>query len=135
MNCIEVKYYLNDYADGFLVDEMRGEIKSHLECCRECKCHYVDEISVLREVISFPKGAASSRDILGEINKIIEAGKRKKTSKILSVNQLDIYTSENEKSKKVSIQKQNKNSGWFALGAVLIAIILGVLLGSFYFFQ
>jgi hypothetical protein len=135
MKCEEVKYYLNDYAEGFLIDEMRAEIKNHIEYCKECKHHYIDEISVLREVCSFPREATSSRDILREINNIIEAGKRKKTSRILSINHLDIYPGGNEKSKKLSIKKQNKNSGWFAFGAALLAIILGVVLGIFYFFQ
>ena len=135
MNCTEVKYYLNDYADGFLIDEMREEIRSHLDYCGDCKTHYIDEISVLREVTSFPKEITSSRDILGEINKIITGGKRKKASKILSVNYLDIYPGEDDFSKKFSIKKQTKSSGWLFWGTAFLVIILGIVLGIFYYFQ
>lgn len=36
MNCTEVKYYMNDYANGILLDEVRAEIHLHLNSCNSC---------------------------------------------------------------------------------------------------
>ena len=37
MKCRDVKYYLNDYLMGKLIDEMRTEISIHLKHCHSCR--------------------------------------------------------------------------------------------------
>ena len=133
MKCKEIKYYLNDYADGFLIDEMRNEIKNHLNRCRDCRTYYIDEISILREVTPLPKELSSSKDVMDEFSEILPKSSRRKSSKILSINQTDAYPSYH--TKKLVFKKEIKNSNWFALGAVLVTIILGVVLGILYFLQ
>jgi hypothetical protein len=36
MHCVDVKYYLNDYLQGILLDEVREEIHDHLNYCPSC---------------------------------------------------------------------------------------------------
>jgi len=133
MNCIETKYYLNDFVDGFLIDEMRNEIRNHLDSCRGCRTYYIEEISILKEAAPRPQKLSSSRDIMVEMSEMLPKSSKKKSPRILSVNQSDVYT--NFKSSKLIVKKKFTNSGWFAFGAALIVIILGVVLGLFYFFQ
>lgn len=133
MKCKEIKYYLNDYANGFLIDEMRNEIRNHLDNCRECRTYYIDEISILREVVPLPKELSSSGDITDEISAVFPKRKRRKSAKILSINKTDTYP--NFGSRKLIVKKRIKSSNWFTLGAVFIAIVLGVMLGILYFFQ
>ena len=49
MKCREVKYYLNDYLEGFLIDEIRSEIKLHLGKCRACSKRAEDIKTKLRK--------------------------------------------------------------------------------------
>lgn len=37
MRCDEVKYYIKDFAQGYLIDEMRKQIGDHLESCASCR--------------------------------------------------------------------------------------------------
>lgn len=46
MNCIEVKYYLNDYAKGILLDEIRSEIHDHINECNSCAKDFDELITV-----------------------------------------------------------------------------------------
>ncbi|NWF88716.1 MAG: FecR domain-containing protein [Ignavibacteriaceae bacterium] len=47
MDCTEVKYYLNDFSKGILLDEMRAEIHEHINNCSNC-AKALDEIITLR---------------------------------------------------------------------------------------
>ena len=136
MICKEIKYYLNDYADGFLINEIREEIRSHLDRCLDCKNYYFDVIAVLKEAGSLPKKKTSLQDFRKLINEKPRGNKNKKTSlKILSINQLDNYLLTGKRTRKFILKKQYKKSGWFFAGAVITAIILGISLGILYHSQ
>lgn len=136
MTCKEVKYYLNDYADGFLINEIREEIGSHLNRCMSCKNHYLDIITILKEAGSSYKKITTSRDFHKLINEKPARNKSKKTPlKILSINQIDNYLNAGKGNKKFILTKQYKKSGWFFAGAVVIAITLGIALGILYYSQ
>ena len=63
MRCDEIKYYLKDYADGFLINEIRRDIANHLDNCIDCKNHYVDIISILKEAGSLTKNLTATQYI------------------------------------------------------------------------
>ena len=43
MQCDEVKYYIKDFAQGYLIDEMRKLIGDHLENCASCRTDMLRE--------------------------------------------------------------------------------------------
>ena len=131
MNCKEVKYYLNDYADGHLITEIRDEIANHIDHCINCRNHYLNIISILKEASSLPKDISSRQDI----RKLINPKSNKTPLKVLSVNQLDNYLGGGNGKKTFSLKKKYGSSGWFFASAVIIAIVLGVILGIYYFSQ
>ena len=133
MTCKEIKYYLNDYADGHLINEVRNEIASHLDNCINCKNRYLNIISILKEASTLPKDITSSRDIRKLINQ--KPKKNNATLKILSINHLDNYPDTGSKRKKFTLKKKYRRSGWFFASAVAIAIVLGIGLGIFYYSQ
>jgi hypothetical protein len=135
MICKEIKYYLRDYADGFLINEMRKEIATHLEDCIDCKNHYLDLLFIIKEAVSLPKRITSYQDLGRLINEKSKSNKNKKTSlKVLSISPLDNYLNTGKKSS-FMLKKQYKKSGWFFAGAVVIAIVLGIALGILYYSQ
>ncbi len=134
MTCNEIKYYLKDYADGFLINEIRRDIANHLDNCIDCKNHYVDIISILKEAGSLTKNLTATQ----YIRKLIDEKPRqnKKASlKILSINQLDNYLDAESGKKTFTLKKEYKKSGWFFVSAVVIAIVLGIALGILYYSQ
>ena len=134
MTCNEIKYYLKDYADGFLINEIRRDIANHLDNCIVCKNHYVDIISILKEAGSLTKNPTATQ----YIRKLIDEKPRqnKKASlKILSINQLDNYLNAEGGKKTFTLKKEYKKSGWFFVSAVVIAIVLGIALGILYYSQ
>ncbi len=74
MTCNEIKYYLKDYADGFLINEIRRDIANHLDNCIDCKNHYVDIISILKEAGSLTKNLTATQ----YIRKLISEKPRRK---------------------------------------------------------
>jgi hypothetical protein len=134
MTCKEIKYYVNDYADGFLINEIRREIANHLDNCIDCKNHYLNVISILKETSSLPKNITMTRDIRKLISEK-PRGNKKASLKVLSINQLDNYLNAESRKKTFTLKKEYKKSGWFFVSAVVIAIVLGITLGILYYSQ
>ena len=134
MTCNEIKYYLKDYADGFLINEIRRDIANHLDNCIDCKNHYVNIISILKEAGSLTKNLTSTQ----YIRKLIDEKPRQNKKaflKILSINQLDNYLNAESGKKTFTLKKKYRKSGWFFVSAVVIAIVLGIALGILYYSQ
>lgn len=134
MKCKDVKYYLNDYADGHLIDEMREEIKIHLDICVVCKSHFTDIITIISEAQSLPKEISPSKDLWEGISERIS---RKKTSpKIFSIRSEDNTAYEFSCSGNLYFKKPStKRNSWFIITAAVTSVVLGIALGVFYFFQ
>lgn len=82
MNCREVKYYLNDYADGMLPDEMRNQITEHLIICKECKEKFDDIRAILEKSKSLPKSISPKKDLFEGIINRISSGKTSGSRKV-----------------------------------------------------
>lgn len=137
MNCREVKYYLDDFAEGRLIDEMRREIENHLNYCQKCQSEYIDLNLILSEVKSFPKTIDPTKDLWEGIRDKISGGKnkRKGIAKIFSILSSDSDSSGFDPGLlKIKDSEKNKARLIF-IGGTTATILLGVLLGILYFHQ
>ena len=137
MNCREVKYYLDDFAEGRLIDEMRTEIENHLNLCHRCQSEYIDLNLILSEVKSLPKTIDPSKDLWKGINKRISdrSSKRKRFTKIFSLlsNESDLSGFDPDL---IKLKNSEKNKARIIfIGGTAATILLGVLLGILYFHQ
>lgn len=133
MKCKEIKYYLNDYADGHLIDEMREEIKKHLDICHGCKSHYSDLLTIISEARSLPKETAPSRDLWEGISQRISG--RKSPAKIFTIRSEDKYFYESGGKTLFFKNPLKKRGGWYIIGTAMTAVVLGIALGVYFFFQ
>ena len=134
MTCKEIKYYLNDYANGHLINEVRDEIANHLDHCLDCKNSYLNIISILKETSTLPKEITSRQDIRKLINAKPKRSK-KASLKILSINQLDSYRATGYERNTFTLKKKYRRSGWVFANAAVIAIVLGIAVGVLYYSQ
>ncbi|HEY7751276.1 MAG TPA: hypothetical protein VH917_03205, partial [Ignavibacteriaceae bacterium] len=86
MNCREIRYYLDDFAEGHLIDEMRIEIEDHLNSCLKCQGEFLDRNLIVSEVKTDPKAINPSKEILEGIKDRISGntGKKKMFSRLIS---------------------------------------------------
>ncbi|QQS35830.1 MAG: zf-HC2 domain-containing protein [Ignavibacteriales bacterium] len=76
MKCKEVKYYINDYADGLLPDEMREDIHAHILICEKCRNEYEEIQSIKSEAANLPDEIFPSQELWEGINSRINPGKK-----------------------------------------------------------
>lgn len=135
MNCREVRYYLNDYADGHLIDEIRSDIESHLSICYNCKCELNDLNSILNEAKSLPRNIEPDRDLWEEINSRISGKerKRKNSLKIFAIRSGEHYESDSFSGSLKFKKPQRYFKNVMAFSGIAATIILGVLLGVLYY--
>jgi len=134
MKCNEVKYYLNDYLDNLLPDEMREEIFIHLNSCGNCKHEFQKLNSLLEEARNLPKDILPNRDLWEGINERLgKAGKpRKKFSKIFSI--LGNSFHQDRTISNDSLQIKGKEKGRWVVAAVSLAtVIIAVVIGFLYY--
>lgn len=132
MKCKEIKYYLNDYADGHLIDEMREEIKNHLNTCSDCKGYYDELVTIISEAQSLPNELSPSRDLWEGISERIS--KKKSPAKTFTMRSegKNFYESG---SKYLNYKNPKKRGGWYIIGSAAAAVGLGIALGIYFFFQ
>jgi hypothetical protein len=131
MKCKEIKYYLIDYADGHLINEMREEIKDHLDICTDCKNYYTEIIILISEAHSLPKEIHPSKDLWEGISE--RTSKKKKPAIILPVYNERNSFYESGKSNTRFKKPGKKRSGLFIISAAASAVLLGILLGIIYY--
>jgi len=134
MNCADVKYYLDDYSKGILLDEIRAEIHEHLCYCKKCAKSYDDLI------ISNAKSAKKKKNIRSEKatrDEIQNARKTYRGKKITANNFPTISTlsDDTEYFKNTLLVKANEinNSKLFVISGIISAIALGIVLAFFVF--
>jgi len=134
MKCKEIKYYLNDYADGHLINEMREEIRNHLDVCPGCKGYYNDIITIISEAQSLPKEITPSKDLWEGISKRVSG--KKSPAKIFTIRSEEdsLYVSGGGRTLFFK-DPAKKRGGWFVLGAAVTSVVLGIALGVYFFFQ
>lgn len=63
MKCKEVKYYLNDYVDGLLPEEMREDIYAHLLFCNKCSEKHDEIKAIIEEAGSMQNEVEPKKDL------------------------------------------------------------------------
>ncbi len=131
MKCREVKYYLENYIDGKLIDEMRKEISFHLNRCHSCR-------KKAREIRMMHKSS-------GTIRKKIHHGEGFwETASEDNVYDPDfnlpaiLYSPlkrEDDSHYRAKIRRRVLISRWIAIGAPLSAILMAVLISVLYFYR
>jgi len=134
MKCSEVKYYLNDYADGHLINEMRDDIKNHLDVCYDCNSYYNDLLIIISEAKTSSKEIAPSKDLWEGINERISG--KKKSVKIFTINKEEDTLYESGESRALFFKRSGKKrNDWYVIGAAVFSVVLGIVLGILYYTQ
>lgn len=134
MNCTDVKYYLDDYSKGILLDEIRAEIHEHLRYCKKCAKNYDDLITSNAKSAKKKKNIRSEKATRDEIQ---NARKTYRGKKITANNFPTISTlsDDTEYFKNTLLVKANEinNSKLFVISGIISAIALGIVLAFFVF--
>ncbi len=128
MKCREVKYYLNDYLMGKLIDEMRSEISFHLNHCHSCRKTASELKAVLKSSGVIMKKIHQSDELWEGISEPNEYETGFNLPAIL-YSPLHNNNSRHDKSK---FRRKLFRSRWIAIGAPLSAILIAVLISVLY---
>ncbi len=131
MKCREVKYYLDDYMGGKLINEMRKEISLHLKTCHSCRKKARDLRMTLRSS--------------GTIHEEIRHGEGFWET-VSDTNQFDpdynlpviLYSPLRRKDNpgsRVKLRHRILRSRLIAVGAPISAILLAILISALYFYR
>ena len=137
MKCSEVKYYLNDFSRGLLLDEVRTEIHEHINSCNIC-AKALDEIITLRSKAGLKhRFATSGQKVRVKIHKNIgeNNSSEKITSKVFP--SVSTLSSEADHLKTNLLIKANEidNNKLFTIAGIISIITLGVTLAFIIFDQ
>ncbi len=131
MKCREVKYYLEDFIGGKLIDEMRKEISSHLNKCHSCRKRAKDirmtlkSSGTIRKQIHHGEGfwetVSETNDFDPEFNlpAILYSPLKRKDDPRYSI----------------KLRHRILRSRWIAVGAPLSAILIAVFISILYFYR
>ncbi len=133
MNCREVRYYLNDYADGMLPDEMRGQIAEHLIICKDCKEKFDNLRSILEESNSLPKSRDPKKDFFeGIISRI--AGEKITGSRKIEGLPLQPDESAREYKSRYNLKFKKRNSNRILVaGGLLVVFLVSIIISFLYY--
>ena len=129
MTCAEVKYYLNDYTKGFLLDEVRVEIHEHLSFCSNCK-------NVFDEIITIHSGKGVKKKII-EPRKEVWEGVHKRSEKNHAAKKIipkffPFVPDKNLETDQLNFNlnfklAQIEDNKWFTIAGVVSVLALGVI--------
>lgn len=135
MKCSEVKYYLNDYSKGMLLDELRYEIHDHLCICKTCT-KSLDEFLTLNSEAKKRKIKTSPRQIIRERSSKSEfelettsksfLQKRENKSKIN-------FSNEEFRSNLIMKAQEIENNKLLVITGILSTLALGIILAFLIF--
>jgi hypothetical protein len=129
MNCKDVKYYLNDYLNGMLIDEMRREIEIHINICHSCKKKYEELLATLNSSGSRKKIIHPVRDFREGISEINENDSDIRLPDVL----FSPHTGRDDPRYKVKSRKKHLLAKWIAIGAPTASVLLAVLISVLYY--
>ncbi|MDO8550681.1 MAG: hypothetical protein Q7S39_11105, partial [Ignavibacteria bacterium] len=98
------------------------------------KSYYDDIITIISEAQTLPKEISPVKDLWEGINERISG--KKNPAKIFTIHSEENSFYESGSSRALFFKKPDKKrGGWFVIGAAAIAVVLGIALGIFYYFQ
>jgi hypothetical protein len=129
MKCREVRYYLTDYHEGKLINEIRKEISLHLQKCRSCNKRSVELKAALRSAGTLNKKIHHGEGFWEGVSDQNENDPEFNLPAIL----YSPLKTRDDARYKLKSGKRFFRSGWIALGAPLAAVLLAVLISVLYF--
>ena len=131
MKCREVKYYLDDYIGGKLINEMRKEISFHLNNCSSCR-------KKARELRLTHKSSGTIRKEIhhgeGFWETASEANDYDPHFNLPTILYNPLKSREDPRYK-VKVRHRVLRSKWIAIGAPLSAILVAVLISVLYYYR
>jgi hypothetical protein len=135
MDCKDVKYYLNDYAKGFLLDEVRKEIHDHLNLCSSCVKAFDDLITNNPDLAFKQKDVRAGKKAIREkVQTRKRVDKKKPIEKFFAFVPGKKLNAESFTSNLKFTASKRFNSGWFVFLGIVLAIGLGII-SAFSFFN
>jgi Putative zinc-finger len=128
MKCKDVKYYLGDYLNGKLIDEMRREIEVHLTLCHSCK-KKSNELMANLKLSGIIRKKIHQGSFWEGVSDLNETDSGPKLPDIL----FSPYKRKEDPRYKIKLRKKILRSKWIAIGAPLASILLAILLSVLYF--
>ena len=129
MKCRDVKYYLNDYLMGKLIDEMRTEISIHLKHCHSCRKSASELKAILKSTGVIWKKIHQTEELWEGISEPNENETGFSLPEIL-YSPLNRGISRQDKYK---FRNKLFRTKWIAVGAPLSAVLITVLISVLYF--
>ncbi len=131
MKCKEVRYYLNDYHEGKLIDEMRKEISLHLNKCHSCRKRSDELKRKLKSSGTLRTKIHQGREFWEGISETNESDPDFNLPSVLysQLSRRDdpIYT--------LRSRRKFLHSRWIAIGAPAGAILLAIIISVLYFLK
>lgn len=132
MNCKDVKYYLDDYAKGYLLDEMRAEIHKHLNSCKSCTKIF-DEIITSKSKEKIKKQKQAEKKVNKDAVKENKNSIKKHQSKVSLGKLPATFESDYKKINHLLNLNEIDNNKLFFIAGVISAIGLGIVLAFLIF--
>lgn len=124
MKCSEVKYYINDFADGLLPDEMREDIHAHILICEKCRNEYEDIQSIKSEASNLQREIIPSSELWEGISRRIKSEKSfiKKETRIFNLRE-NKSNQKNNDSSAFRLKSSTHRNTIYAAGLAFIIMI------------
>jgi hypothetical protein len=129
MKCREVKYYLNEYLGGKLIDEMRREISGHLDTCYSCRKKAAELKLTLQSSGTLRKEIHQGGELWEGVSEFNE------NDPAINLNNI-LYSPLRRREDtlfKIKLRRRVLRSRWIAVGAPLSAVLAAILISVFYF--
>jgi len=131
MRCRDVKYYLTEYLEGKLIDEMRKEISLHLNNCNSCRKRSVELKAALKSSGTLKTKLHQVGDLWESIS---EQGENDSDFNLPAILFSPLRRKEDPRYK-LKFRRRVLRSRWIAIGAPLAAILLAVIISALYFYK
>lgn len=129
MKCREVRYYLNEYLAGKLIDEIRTEISGHLDRCYSCRKKAAELKLTLHSSGTLRKEIHQGGELWEGVSEFNE------NDPALNLNAI-LYSPlrrREDQIYKIKLRRRILCSRWIAVGAPLGAVLAAILISVFYF--
>lgn len=134
MNCSDVKYYLNDFSKGNLLDEIRAEIHEHLCGCMKCSKLFDDLVTSNSNSKGKKKKHPVNEKILEEPSQTKRKNQNaKKISAEFSFSSTAKEDFENLKNSLLLKANEIDNNKLFSIAGIISAIALGIIFAILFF--
>lgn len=129
MNCTDIKYYMNDYTNGILLDEVRSEIHLHLNSCNSCSKLFDDTLTKNASVKAEKNLSSFSKKRVG---RTLALRNTKKIRSRTNYNRIPPESAANINSDEMDSEKLIKsnnlhNNKLFVIAGIISAIAFGAI--------